>query len=301
MLFYIFPLRKRLSSFPFFLSMALCALVMFALAEVSLAATKSLLLTPVRAIFTDRQRSVDIRISNTSEEPITYAISLVTMRKDKNGQLREVQTETEEERLVKSMIRYSPRRATIAPGQRQVVKLMVQKPQDLPPGEYQTRMSFSPLADSPQKQQDQVGVPSGKASFNINFLVTSTIPVIIQNGDIAPDVTPLGFSLQQNAKTAESLAAEVKIGRSGKGSAFGNVRLDYIPANNPKAARKIGLLEGMTIYIPDTEQTFTIPLTGVTRQELSSGSVRVSFLPHAGSNGKQQKAAPENIKDFPLR
>lgn len=296
-----FHLRKR-SSFPFFLPTVLCVLAVLALVETSSAATKSLLLTPIRAVFTDRQRSVDIRVSNTGEEPITYVISLVTMRKDKNGQLREVETETEEEKFVKSMVRFSPRRATIEPGTRQVVKLMVRKPQDLPPGEYQTRLSFSPQADSPQKTSSEAALTADKkSSFNIDFLVQSTIPVIIQNGDIAPEVTPLAFSLQQQTKNLEGLAADVKFSRTGKGSAFGNVRIDFIPAKNPKDVRKIGYAEGMTIYAPESEQSLTIPLNGVSRQELASGSVRVSFQPSTGSGDKQQKATPGNIKDFPVR
>ncbi len=296
----LFPRKQSL--FPFFLSIAFCSLAVLASAEVSLAATKSLLLTPIRAIFTDRQRSVDIHVNNTGDEPVTYAISLVTMRKDKDGQLRPVETETEQEQLVKSMIRFSPRRATIAPGARQIVKLIARKPQDLPPGEYQTRLSLSPQAESVQKQTGDAGASAGqKATFNIDVLVTSTIPVIIQNGEIAPEVTPLAFSLKPQAKASEGLAAEVKIGRSGKGSAFGNVRLDFIPANNPKNMRQIGYAEGLAIYLPDSERTIAIPLDNVTRQELSSGSVRVSFLPSTGSGDKQQKATPGNIKEFPVR
>ncbi len=301
MLSHNYSSRKR-SPFPFFLSITFSVLVVFALADACLAATKTLLLTPIRAIFTDRQRSVDIHVNNTGKESVSYVISLVTMRKDKDGQLREVQTATEAEQLVKSMVRFSPRRATIEPGKRQIVKLMVRKPQDLPPGEYQTRLSLSPQPDNSPKQASQVGVSSsdGKSAFNIDILVTSTIPVVIQNGDIAPQVTPLAFSLQKSAKGSTELMAEVKFDRSGLGSAFGNVNLEYLPANNPKAARQIGYTEGLTIYIPDTEGTVTVPLTGVSRQELSSGSVRVSFLPNTGSGDKPAKGTPGNTKEFPL-
>lgn len=293
-----FP-RQR-SALPLLLSSLLCVVVVFALAEAGRAATKSLMLTPVRAIFTDRQRTVSIHVNNIGEEPITYEVSLVTMRRDKDGQLREVATETEEERQVKSMIRFSPRRATIKPSSRQIVKLMVRKPENLPPGEYQTRLSLKPIPDS-QKAAKTVAGPGGKSAFNIDLLVQSTIPVIIQNGDIAPQVSPTAISLKPGAKASENLAAEVKLSRSGMGSAFGNISVEYIPANDPKAARKIGFAQGVAMYIPRTEASFIVPLENITRQELASGQVRVSFLHNTGTIDRRQRVEPGSVKEFSLR
>jgi len=285
---------------PTLLSAACFCLVLLAMADTSLAAAKSLMITPIRAIFTDRQRTVDLHVSNPGEEPITYAVSLVTMRTDKDGQFKEVLTETDEDRLVKSMVRFAPRRATIEPGKRQILKLMVRKPQDLPPGEYQTRLKLSPQPSNQQDQKHQTdSASSKKVSFDIEILVNSTFPIIIQNGDIAPEVTPLACSLQKS-NGPNGLAAEVKLGRNGKGSAFGNVALQFIPANNPKAIRQIGLLEDMAIGIPKTEETFTVPLSDISRQELLSGAVRVSFQPK-GNSDRQSRTTLGPTKDFPVR
>jgi P pilus assembly chaperone PapD len=280
-------------------------LVVISLAQAALidsarAATKSLMLSPVRVIFTDRQRSADVHVINPSQESITYAISTVTMRKDAKGDLREVTNETEAERTIKNMIRFSPRRATIEPGKRQVVKLMVNKPNDLPPGEYQIRLRLSPQPNAPKTAETNLPQHGG-SRIALELIVDSTFPIIIQHGGIAAEVTPVALSVKQTAESPSGIAAEVKLSRSGNASAFGNVRLQYIPTNDPKAIREIGQAQGMAIYLPEAERAISIPLANISRQELGAGAIRVSYMSSTGSNTPRDALGQKSVKDFPLR
>lgn len=285
---------------PMVASLAIAGFVLLTLADSALAATRTLMLNPVRLIFTDRQRTMDVHVVNPTKETITYNIDTITMRKDAKGELREVTNETEAERSIRNMIRYSPRRATIEPGKRQIVKLMVNKPSDLPQGEYQTRLKLSPQVD---KQMNTV--PSVKAQggsmINLDIIVNSTFPIIIQHGGIAAEVAPVALAVKPMAESPSGMAAEVKFSRSGNASAFGNIRLHYVPANDPKAIREIGKMLGMAIYLPETERTMPIPLENISRQELASGTVRVSYQASTGSNNQREQSGPKSVKDFPLR
>lgn len=274
-------------------------LVQAASIDSAMAAAKSLMLSPVRVIFTDRQRSADVHVINPSQETITYAISTVTMRKDAKGDLREVTSETEAERTIKNMIRFSPRRATIEPGKRQVVKLMVNKPSDLPPGEYQVRLRLSPQTAA-LKPADTNLPQHGGSNIALEIIVDSTFPIIIQHGGIAAEVAPAALSVKQTAESPSGMAAEVKLSRSGNASAFGDVRLQYIPANDPKAIREIGHAQGTAIYLPETERKMIIPLYSITRQELTTGTVRVSYMSSTGSNNPREALGQKSVKDFPL-
>lgn len=275
-------------------------LVLLASADSVLAAARTLMLNPVRLIFTDRQRTMDVHVVNPTQETITYNIATITMRKDAKGELREVTNETEAERSIRNMIRFSPRRATIEPGKRQIIKLMVNKPGDLPQGEYQTRLQLSPQPveskDSGPNAKNQ-----GNSSVNLDIIVNSTFPIIIQHGGIAAEVTPIALSVKPSTESPSGMATEVKFSRSGNASAFGTIRLHYVPANNPKAIREIGKLLGMAIYLPETERTVAIPLHNISRQELLSGTIRVSYESNAGSNVKREQSGPKSVKDFPLR
>lgn len=270
-------------------------------AEVALAATKQLLMNPSRIVFTEKQRSVNVNVANIGTEPITYTVALITLRKDQNGKLVPVATETEGEKLAKSMVRFSPRRATITPGTRQVVKLMVQKPADLPPGEYQTRLNLSPQPVARTAASSSATPVEGKSNVKLDLIISSTFPVIIQHG-VSAEVSPLSFTLKENSKTPAGLAAEVKLSRSGNASAFGDVFLKFIPANNPQAIKTIGRSSELALYLPDTERTVTVPLTDISRQEISAGTVRVEFQPYTGAEvRKRAQGATKNFKDFSVR
>lgn len=280
--------------------LTIVVLVLLSSADSALAATRTLMLNPVRLIFTDRQRTMDVHVVNPTQETITYAIATITMRKDAKGELREVTNETEAERSIRNMIRYSPRRATIEPGKRQIIKLMVNKPSDLPQGEYQTRLQLSPQVDKQMNTGPGVKAQGG-SMINLDIIVNSTFPIIIQHGAIAAEVAPVALAMKPMAESPSGMAAEVKFSRSGNASAFGNIRLHYVPANDPKAIREIGKMLGMAIYLPETERTMAIPLENISRQELASGTVRVSYQASTGSNNPREQSGPKGVKDFPLR
>ena len=268
----------------------------------ALAAAKTLMMNPVRIVFTDRQRTMNAHISNPTQEPVTYAISTVTMRKDAKGQFSEAVTETEEERAIRSMVRFSPRRATIEPGKRQVVKLMVNKPSNLQPGEYQTRLRLSPQPSEHKNADPGPGaLVKRQSKIELEIIVDSTFPIVIQHGDIAAQVAPVAVSVKQAPESPSGMAAEVKLSRSGTASSFGSVRLHYIPTNNPKGIREIGFVQGMSIYLPETERAISIPLANISRPELAAGTVRVSYLPGTGSNNPRGQSGQQVVKDFPLR
>lgn len=295
-----FSTWKNKPFLPLLLTLFFC-LQLTGMAEIAGAATKMLMLNPVRTIFTDRQRSVNTHVINNSEEPITYTISLVTMRKGENGKLYEPETETEEERLVKNMIRFSPRRATIEPGKRQVVKLMARKPKNLPPGEYQTRLRLSPLVPQHSPAPKPANRTGKKGMIDLDLIVDSTFPIIIQHGGLTAEVTPLSIALKEFPKAPAGIAADVTFSRSGDCSAFGNVFLTFTPADNSKARREIGRALGLAIYLPNTERTMTVPLTGVSRQELTGGTIRVAFQADTGVvNKRKRKRAQLRSKDFVL-
>lgn len=265
------------------------------------AATKMLMLSPVRAIFTERERAMAVSVSNSSQEPVNYTVSLITMHKDKSGALREVSEENEAERLAKSMIRFAPRRATIAPGTRQVVKLMVQKPADLPPGEYQTRLQFTPVAD--KGGADRAPSPAGaeKAQFEIDILVASSIPVVIQHG-VSAEVTPINCVVKKSAQPPAALMADVTLARSGEASGFGNLILSHASGRDPQGFREIARVQGMAFYRPDREQTVSVSLPGLTAQALAAGTLRVAFEPDTGAGVKKRgKEGATTVKDFPVR
>lgn len=266
----------------FLMLVYICSMVIVVFPDMTFAATKMLMLNPVRVIFTDRQRTITVSVSNPSKQEISYAISLITARKDASGKYFYPDVETKEEILAKNMIRYSPRRATIAPGKRQLIKLMVRKPKDLPIGEYQTRLELKPI-DNPQAAAS--GGTADNQSINLDVIVVSTFPIVIQHGDIYGDITPKTIKIVPSAKSPSKLAAEVTFNREGQGSGFGNVSLFY--TSKSRNRKTISSLQGLSMYIPTTKSTLMIPLKNITREELSAGTLEIVYTPTTGYIGEQ--------------
>lgn len=277
---------------------ALTVFLILSGSSIAAAKPKMLMFNPLRIIFTDRQRSINVHAINTSDEAFTYNISLATMRKGTDGQLYTPKKETIEEQHVKDMIRFSPRRATIQPHTRQVIKVMVRKPKDLPPGEYQTRLSISPEASQPTKRDD-LADKSGTISMDV--LVASTLPIIIQHDKPPAIVTPDSIALKNMSKSRSGIGAAVKLTRKGELSAFGDLFLTFIPADGSGSTREIGRVIGLAIYLPDTERALNVPLKDITQAEVTGGTIRATFQPNTGvvSRRGQHKGQPIS-KDFAL-
>lgn len=278
-----------------------CCLVMVGASLPVAAATRMLLINPTRVIFSETTRAVEVHVGNVGKESVAYTIDLVAMRRDKNGNLREVEQDSAEERLVKEMIRFAPRRATIEPGKRQVVKLMLRKPVDLPPGEYQTRLRFTPQASTPQALAAAKGGADGKTSVQLNVLVATTIPIIIQHAIAGGEVSPVTLTVKNRNQSGSELAAEVKFSRSGVGSAFGDATVSLLPAGASGKAQVIGQATGIALYAPDKEQSVLIPLQGIKRAALAGKTLRVSFRPHGGGQGGRGRPAAEKTLEVPVR
>jgi hypothetical protein len=86
------------------------------------------LITPTRIHFEPRERTKEIIIVNTSEEIKSYALSWQQRRQNEYGGY-ELLTDEELATWNKAsdIVRFSPRRITLGPGENQKIKMMVRR------------------------------------------------------------------------------------------------------------------------------------------------------------------------------
>lgn len=239
------------------------------------AAPKTLMINPFRVVFDGRTRTATVNVANTNPTAVRYRVSLVTMKKNAKGGLVEVETETKADKLAKSLIRFSPRQALIQPGQRQVVKLMVRKPADLPFGEYQARLKFMPIADNTRKTTGN-STESAGPKLDIDLIVGVTIPVVVQHGKVNTTVVPRDMSIKPSPKVPSGYIAVVSLLRTGDYSAFGDIIVRYLGKSGEN--RVIAKGEEVGIYIPDAVRTVALPVELPKDLDFTSGKIRVEFL-----------------------
>jgi P pilus assembly chaperone PapD len=238
-------------------------------------ASKTLMINPFRVVFEGRTRTATVNVANTNQTAVRYRVCLVTMKKNAKGGLAEVEAETHADKLAKSLIRFSPRQAIIQPGQRQVVKLMVRKPADLPFGEYQTRLKFMPIADNvPETTENRM--ESAGPKLDIDLIVGVTIPVVVQHGQVNSKVVAGDMAIKPYPKVPSGYIAMVSLLRTGDYSAFGDIIVRYLGKSGED--RVIAKGEDVGIYIPDATRTVALPVELPKEIDFTSGKIRVEFL-----------------------
>lgn len=266
------------------------------------AATQHLMCSPLRLIFTERQRAITAHVINQGDKTITYSIALITLRKAADGRMYEPKDKTPEELMIKKLIRFSPRRATIGPRQSQIVKLMVRKPKDLSPGEYRIFIQLHPHPSTERTRKRVAGVESGMG-VNVELTVDSNFPVIIQHQVPMGTVSPSSAQLHTSLNRQDVPKLELTLTREGKASAFGNIFLDYIAPEKSAQPVEIGRVIDMALYAPEKRKVLTVPLkTDIPVQQLKRGKIRVSFQPSTGKTKRRHKAAGQVVsKEFSLQ
>ncbi len=239
------------------------------------AETKGVQVTPTRIVFEGRKRVAKFRIINTNDQPCNYRISLISIQMDDYGTSTEVKNLTSNDIATQKMIRFSPRRTTLLPGEWQTVRLMVRKPRKLADGEYRVHMRFAPVPDfqnSQTNKQDKDGI-----SIKINYVVNVSIPIIIRQGAKGfMKIIPNKPVLKTSKKTG-SLFLEIELTRKGIYSFYGDIIVYHTKSNGLKP-KQLGSLKGLSIYTPNKKQIIKIPVSNQDSTLLSNGKIKIEVL-----------------------
>jgi len=149
------------------------------------AATGGIMLEPMRIELNENQRYATITVLNQSlDEKVTYNISTLPMRMNQDGTLFIPKKMTKREMISKSMLKFSPRTATISEGGQQTVRIVVRKPPQLPDGEYLTYIRVGPVNNQKKKKKEAYNkkLPQNTSSLTVDFMVGMRIPVIVNQG-----------------------------------------------------------------------------------------------------------------------
>ncbi len=184
----------------------------------------SLLISPTRLTFGDRERSAKVFLMNTSSETKTYRLEFQEQRQLPDGRYQSLkESELAGFNTASRMLRFSPRQVTLGPGERQQVRIAVRRPKDLAPGEYRSHLLLAALpGNKDRKQTEGVGI-------QLNLRLSFSIPVIVRAGglDAAAEFGPV--ELYQDAGSAKPDGMSFALNRSGLHSTFGNLKAFWLP------------------------------------------------------------------------
>jgi fimbrial chaperone protein len=145
-----------------------------------------------------------------------------------------------------------PRRMTIPPLQRQIVRLLARPPQGLGDGEYWARIAITTKGGAlPVTGGDTNGIAIG-----LSLEIRTIIPLLYRKGQLT---TGISASLLRAVRAGDSLEVRIRLQRQGQAAYAGAVTGSLIDASG----RTVATFQQPVAVYYDAEPLFTLPLTGV--------------------------------------
>lgn len=237
-------------------------------------AVAQLMVHPTRVVLENDERSAQLEIINNSDKPTVYRISLVNRRMDEVGGFSPIEAALPGERFVDDMVRYSPRRAALAPGASQIIRVMVRKPADLAVGEYRSHLLFAEQEDAAARSA-AASSRSGEIGVSLTALVGVSIPVIVRHGATSAEVSLSRLVLEMSADGATPVLS-MEMSRSGNRSVHGDLTVHFVPAGGGTSVT-VGRAGGVAVYTPNLLRQVRLPLLLSPGAARTGGSLHVSY------------------------
>jgi P pilus assembly chaperone PapD len=246
-------------------------------------ALADLMLNPTRVVFDKNVRSAQLDLINNGTETATYRITFVNRRMSETGQFSEVDVPLPGELFSESLVRFSPRQVTLAPGAAQTVRVLLRKPADLPPGEYRSHLLFQRVADGEDSAVKNPDSARGnELDIRLKALVSVSVPVIVRHGETTVSAEVEALALQKGAAGEPVLALELH--RKGSRSLYGDVIVTFAPRGATQVG--VGRVNGVAVYSPNALRSAKILLQPPRGIDLAHGTLRVVFRERPDDGGK---------------
>lgn len=216
-------------------------------------------ISPTRLVLEPGETSAQVSLFNSSGKTVTYRIEAVELEALREGGYSAVAEGEIPAWSAAQWLRYAPRQVTLAPGERQVVKVIARAPRTSPAGEYRSHLRFSsiptvkPVEDGETSgENDNEADRSVAVSVGLEYRVT--IPVILRLGELTGGTEIVSAERHVVAATGQD-EVRVTLRRTGSRSDYGVIRvLDASGA-------ELGMVRGISVLAPLITRTVTIPLS----------------------------------------
>ncbi|KZN53344.1 fimbrial biogenesis chaperone [Pseudoalteromonas luteoviolacea] len=233
-------------------------------------AQASLMISPTRVVFDDRQRTAKVFLINNSNEAKTYRLGWKEKQALPAGGYRDLLPEQVGPWKLSHLMRVTPRQVHLEAGERQVVKLALRRKQGMSSGEYRSHLLFQALPTEKQSQSEVIGV-------SLNMILSYSIPVVYRKGTLPPEVEIT------SAKRATDVTGKpvILIGmyRQGNASSLGKLQADWKPEGT-KQWHNIATANNYAIY-PEVKNAH-VELNIITGKVFTgNGQLRVTYTGQA--------------------
>jgi len=220
----------------------------------SVFASASLLISPIRVVMDEQQRTGEVTLVNSSATTNSYKIEWIEYRQDQNDRYI---VETNNRSPASRILTYSPRRVTLEPQQSQKIRLRY-RASKMEDGEYRSHLRMTALA--PEKSAPS-GQADGRSSMSINVQLSFDLPIIVRKGKGEVDINFGDISVVPGTIGNARSLAKMRIPFLHAGTFSGTGTLTVLMQSKPEVAPvKIGIVNNLNVFPDSKIVTKTIPL-----------------------------------------
>ena len=232
-----------------------------------------LMVTPQRVTFDGKSRVQTVTVINRSQARQSFRLFFSEKRMTEAGLLADIE-DPAEGFYASPLIRFSPRRVTLAPGQSQKVKLLVHKTAHLEPGEYRSHLVFQVIPEAAGLTLEAAHGESGGIGVKLTPLFGTSIPIIVRHGDLSAQVEIVQTELDRVADQPQvNLSLVFK--RTGNRSVYGDVLIEHVSQDGQ--VTEMSQVKGMAIYTDIQQRTLDMALMSPAADTFQNGHLRITY------------------------
>jgi len=252
--------------------------------------------TPKRLVFGD-SRGAEIILINRGSSRMTYRVSWVQKRMTESGELIEVPADSPGEAPLRDMVRFAPRQVVLEPKDRQIVRLFLRKPADLPPGEYRSHLLLQAVPP-PEQAADAEQLADKGFTTNLGLLFGFAIPIIVRQGPLDAKVRLAGLAYEPARQEGQPAAVSLTLHREGDRSLYGDLTATFQPAGGGEVL--VGKDLGLAVYTPLADRQARLELHPPAGTKLAGGKLRLTWSPRAEEDGGGTSERPDAVAEIVL-
>lgn len=234
----------------------------------SLSTQASLLVTPSRLAFDEKDRTQEVILVNSANTPKSYRLEFTNMKQDPNGGYKKM-TEEELNKFPRAdqFLRFSPRRVTLQPGESQKIKVMVRRSKNMNEPEYRSHLRFTALPDELVGQAATTD-SSGGVTMKLNLLLSYSIPVVLRTEKPSTKVNISDIKFIEGDKQQVTFS----LNKQSDNSLHGDFTVFHQLDGNET---EVAYLNSFNIYRETNTQFITIPMFRPLQNK--SGTIRIEY------------------------
>jgi hypothetical protein len=272
-----FKQRLLCSSLPFIVTFSTLLLLQL-FTPVSTHCQGNLLLMPRRVVFEGSKKYEELNLANIGKDTARYVISLMHVRMKEDGSFEEINEPGPGENFADKFLRFFPHSVVLGPDESQVIKIQLNRTNELKPGEYRSHIYFRAV---PNEAPLGETVPVKDATISVKLVPVFgiSIPVIVRVGENDAAVTLSNPAIEVAEDTVHIL--NMTFNRKGNMSVYGDLAVNYISAQGKTISA--GIIKGIAVYTPNQSRRFRLNLENHPGIDYHSGKLHITYTTSAES------------------